>query len=175
MLLIMHSSLLVFRTVISLYVASLDGKIVASLVRAEPGPFLLNILRWLLVAVPATWTNSWLAYVQNKLGLAYRTRLTEHVLSQYLGDSETSTSPDGKVYYKLSNLDDRIKNADQMITHDIHEFSTHLAAIYANLAKPVLDVILYNYQLAQNVGGEGLLLLTILVQGSAALREPLHT
>ena len=38
-----------------------------------------------------------------------------------------------------------------------------------NLAKPVLDVILYNYQLSRNVGAEGLLALTIVVQGSAAL------
>lgn len=58
-----------------------------------------------------------------------------------------------------------------MITVDIQRFSTNLAAIYANLAKPVLDVILYNYQLSQNVGAEGLLLLTIAVQASAALRE----
>lgn len=73
--------------------------------------------------------------------------------------------------FRVANLDDRIKNPDQMITHDIHKFSTHLAAIYANLAKPTLDVILYNYQLSQNVGAEGLLLLTVLVQASAALRE----
>ena len=39
-----------------------------------------------------------------------------------------------------------------------------------NLAKPVLDVILYNYQLSRNVGAEGLLALTVVVQGSAALR-----
>lgn len=58
----------------------------------------------------------------------------------------------------------------RMITVDIQRFSTHLAAIYANIAKPVLDVILYNYQLSQNVGAEGLLLLTIAVQSSAALR-----
>jgi ATP-binding cassette subfamily D (ALD) long-chain fatty acid import protein len=58
-----------------------------------------------------------------------------------------------------------------MITHDIQRFSTHLAAIYSNIAKPVLDVILYNYQLSQNVGAEGLLVLTILVQTTAALRE----
>jgi len=56
-----------------------------------------------------------------------------------------------------------------MITVDINRFSNHLAAIYANLAKPVLDVIVYNYQLAQNVGAEGLLVLTILVQCSAVL------
>jgi ATP-binding cassette subfamily D (ALD) long-chain fatty acid import protein len=58
-----------------------------------------------------------------------------------------------------------------MITHDIQRFSASLAAIYSNLAKPVLDVILYNYQLSQNVGAEGLVGLTILVQLSAALRE----
>lgn len=56
-----------------------------------------------------------------------------------------------------------------MITHDIQRFSAHLAAIYANLAKPILDVILYNYQLSQNIGAEGLVLLTILIQSSAAL------
>jgi ATP-binding cassette subfamily D (ALD) long-chain fatty acid import protein len=58
-----------------------------------------------------------------------------------------------------------------MITNDIQKFSVHLAAIYSNLAKPILDVILYNYQLSQNVGAEGLLGLTILVQSTAALRE----
>ena len=58
-----------------------------------------------------------------------------------------------------------------MITHDIQRFSTHLAAIYANVAKPILDMILYNYQLSQNVGAEGLLGLTLAVQASAALRE----
>ncbi|ETW87611.1 ABC transporter [Heterobasidion irregulare TC 32-1] len=167
LLLFMHSSLLIFRTAISLYVAALDGKIVASLVRAETLPFLFNISRWLLVAIPATWTNSWLSYVQNKLAIAYRTRLTKEVLHEYLGNEQED--PQDKVYYKLSNLDDRIKNPDQMITHDIQRFSSHLAAIYANMAKPVLDVILYNYQLSQNVGAEGLVLLTVLVQLSAAL------
>ncbi|KAJ7356925.1 adrenoleukodystrophy protein [Mycena albidolilacea] len=167
LLLVMHSSLLVFRTVLSLYVANLDGVIVASLVRARPKEFFFNILRWLLVAIPATWTNSWLNFIQSKLAIAYRTRLTNEVLKQYLGSE--AEGPDGKVYYKLANLDDRIVNADQMITNDIQKFSAHLAAIYSNLAKPVLDVILYNYQLSQNVGAEGLLGLTILVQTTAAM------
>lgn len=57
------------------------------------------------------------------------------------------------------------------MTDDIQKFSSHLAAIYSNLAKPTLDVILYNYQLAQNVGAEGLILLTVLVQASATLRN----
>jgi ATP-binding cassette subfamily D (ALD) long-chain fatty acid import protein len=78
------------------------SRIVASLVRAEPIPFLLNIVRWLLVAIPATWTNSWLSYIQNKLSIAYRSRLTNEMMRQYLGDS--TTGPDGKVYYKLGEM-----------------------------------------------------------------------
>ncbi|KAJ3785293.1 adrenoleukodystrophy protein [Lentinula aff. detonsa] len=172
LMLVMHSSLLIARTAISLYVAALDGKIVASLVRAKPLEFALNIIRWLLVAIPATWTNSWLSYIQSKLAIAYRTRLTNLVMEEYLG-GKNEAGPEGKVYYKISNLDDRIKNPDQMITHDIQRFSASLAAIYSNLAKPVLDVILYNYQLSQNVGAEGLIGLTILVQLSAALLRSL--
>ncbi|KAJ3818022.1 ABC transporter transmembrane region 2-domain-containing protein [Lentinula raphanica] len=170
----MHSSLLMARTAISLYVAALDGKIVASLVRAKSGELALNIIRWLLVAIPATWTNSWLSYIHNKLAIAYRTRLTSLVMKEYLG-GRNEVGPEGKVYYKLSNLDDRIKNPDQMITHDVQRFSASLSAIYSNLAKPVLDIILYNSQLSQNVGAEGLIGLTILVQLSAALRALRHS
>jgi ATP-binding cassette, subfamily D (ALD), peroxisomal long-chain fatty acid import protein len=115
LLLFMHSSLLIFRTVISLYVAGLDGRyvvsvrlcaaweihpslrIVASLVRAQPLSFLLNILKWLLVAIPATWTNSWLSFIQNKLALAYRTRLTKEIVAEYLGQGEQND----KIFYKL--------------------------------------------------------------------------
>lgn len=61
-------------------------------------PFLWNILHWLVVAIPATWTNSWLSYIQNKLTIAFRTRLTDAALQAYLGeDSETKQ----KIYYKL--------------------------------------------------------------------------
>lgn len=115
----------------------------------------------------ATYTNSMLNYIQSKLSIAYRTRLTEEVMKMYLGEDGDQE----KVFYKMANLDDRIKNVDQMITVDIQRFSSHLAEIYSNIAKPVLDVVLYNYQLSRNVGAEGLFLLTILVQGSAALCE----
>ncbi|KAF8213531.1 ABC transporter transmembrane region 2-domain-containing protein [Mycena galopus ATCC 62051] len=165
LLLVMHSSLLVFRTVLSLYVANLDGVIVASLVRAQPKQFFFNILRWLLVAIPATWTNSWLNFIQSKLAIAYRTRLTNEVLKQYLGAE--AEGPDGKVYYKLANLDDRIVNADQMITNDIQKFSVHLAAIYSNLAKPVLDIILYNYHYRRTLAQKAF-------SATAAMRPSFH-
>lgn len=159
-LLALHSLFLVLRTLLSLYVASLDGSIVSALVRAQPRLFLRRIALWMAVAVPATYTNSMLSFLQSKLAIAYRTRLTRHVHDMYL---------DGTTYYALGNLDDRIKNADQLVTVDVNKFSTSLAEIYSNIAKPVLDVIIYNYQLSKNVGAEGLIGLTVMVQASAAL------
>lgn len=57
-LVISHSIFLVVRTLISLYVADLDGRLVSSLVRGKGTEFLLGIVWWMLVAIPATFTNS---------------------------------------------------------------------------------------------------------------------
>lgn len=57
-LLISHSVFLVLRTLISLYVAELDGKLVSSLVRGKGKDFLKGLVWWMMVAIPATFTNS---------------------------------------------------------------------------------------------------------------------
>lgn len=57
-LLLSHSVFLVLRTLISLYVAELDGRLVSALVRGKGKEFLKGLVWWMLVAVPATFTNS---------------------------------------------------------------------------------------------------------------------
>lgn len=57
-LLVSHSVFLVLRTLISLYVAELDGRLVSSLVRGKGKDFLGGLVWWMMVAVPATFTNS---------------------------------------------------------------------------------------------------------------------
>lgn len=76
-------------------------------------------------------------------------------------------------FYTLSALDDRIKNADQLVTVDVAKFSNSLAELYGNLAKPILDMIIYNYSLSKSVGGEGLFAMGLLVQLSASLMRAL--
>lgn len=66
--------------------------------------FLWGILLWMTIALPATYCNSMLAFMQSKISLAFRTRLTEHIHGLYLRN---------KIFYKVGNLDERIKNADQ--------------------------------------------------------------
>ena len=61
-LLISHSVFLVLRTLISLYVAELDGRLVSSLVRGRGQEFLKGLVWWMIVAVPATFTNSMVGY-----------------------------------------------------------------------------------------------------------------
>ena len=163
-LLISHSFFLVVRTLISLYVAELDGKLVSSLVRGKGKEFFRGVVWWMVVAVPATFTNSMLSYHQCKLALQYRSRLTSYLHSRYLSNM---------TFYSLSALDDRIKNADQLITVDVARFSNSLAELYSNLAKPILDIIIYNYSLSRSVGGEGLFAMSLLIQLSANVMRAL--
>lgn len=109
-------------------------------------------------------TATQLSYHQAKLALAYRTRLTSHIHKKYMSNM---------TFYALSALDDRIKNADQLITVDVSRFSNSLAELYSNLAKPVLDMVVYNWSLSRSVGGEGLFAMSLIVQLSATLMRAL--
>ncbi|KAI9220540.1 adrenoleukodystrophy protein [Blastocladiella britannica] len=159
-LLILHSTFLVMRTILSVYVAALDGRIVSALVQGKGRAFIKGLLLWMAVALPATYTNSMLSYLQAKLALAFRTRLNDHVTQQYL---TTAT------FYRVTNLDDRIPSPSQLITVDIPKFCHSLAELYSNLAKPILDIVLYNYQLAQSVGGNVLLAGSLVIHISAQI------
>lgn len=70
-LLVSHSFFLVVRTLISLKVAAMDGAIVKALVKGNGREFLMRIVYWMLIAVPATFTNSMVGdiVVSNGLGM----------------------------------------------------------------------------------------------------------
>lgn len=60
----------------------------------------------------------------------------------------------GFTYYKMSNLDNRISNADQLLTNDIDKFCESVTDFYSNASKPVLDIFIYSYRLTANIGGQ---------------------
>ncbi|KAI5864049.1 ABC transporter transmembrane region 2 [Durotheca rogersii] len=163
-LIVSHSFFLVVRTLISLKVAEMDGAIVKALVKGNGREFLTRIVWWMLIAVPATFTNSMLSYHQAELSLRYRTRLTQYIHDKYLSQL---------TFYGISALDDRIKNPDQLIAVDVAKFSNSLAELYSNLAKPMLDMTIYTWSLSNSVGGEGVMFMSLLVQLSAAVMRAL--
>ncbi|KAH6588998.1 hypothetical protein BASA50_010354 [Batrachochytrium salamandrivorans] len=147
LLLAMHTVFLVLRTYLTVIVARIDGRLVKDMVAADGKSFLRGLGLFMTIALPATFTNSMIKYFQSKLAVALRTSLTRHVHTLYMGNN---------TYYKAINLDNRIDGADQLITTDINRFCTATANLYSNVGKPLLDIIIFNYQLARSIGLNGM-------------------
>ncbi|KAF9104067.1 hypothetical protein BGX29_002490 [Mortierella sp. GBA35] len=148
LILVLHTTFLVLRTYLSVVVARLDGAIVKDLIAGNGKGFIRGLGYWFAIALPATYTNSMIRYLQSKLSIAFRTRLTRYVHDLYLNDQVT--------YYRALNLDDRIEGVDQYITTDVAKFCDSLAGLYSNLGKPILDTIIFNYQLMRSIGVSGM-------------------
>lgn len=80
-LLISHSFFLILRTLISVRVAEMDGAIVKALVKGKGKEFLKRIVWWMLIAVPATFTNSMVStlMVPRRIGLELLTLNSCHI------------------------------------------------------------------------------------------------
>jgi ATP-binding cassette subfamily D (ALD) long-chain fatty acid import protein len=144
-LLVSHSVFLMLRTYLSLVVARLDGEIVRDLVAGNGKAFLWGILKWLGVGTFSSYTNAMIKFLQSKVSIAFRTRLTRYIHDLYLNDHLN--------YYKLQNLDGGIGNgADQYITQDLTLFCASAAGLYSSLGKPFVDLCVFNYQLYKSLG-----------------------
>uniref|UniRef100_A0A8C2KAG5 ATP-binding cassette, sub-family D (ALD), member 3a n=1 Tax=Cyprinus carpio TaxID=7962 RepID=A0A8C2KAG5_CYPCA len=90
--------------------------------------------------------NNFLKLGLNELKLCFRVRLTKHLYDEYLK---------GYTYYKMGNLDNRIANADQLLTQDVEKFCNSVVELYSNLSKPLLDIGLYIFKLTTAIGAQG--------------------
>ena len=82
-LLSLHTLTLVVRTFLSIYVATLEGRMVKYIVRKDIKIFAMMMLRWFGVAIPATFINSLIRYLESQLALAFRTRLVNYSYELY--------------------------------------------------------------------------------------------
>lgn len=144
-LLVSHSAFLMLRTYLSLVVARLDGEIVRDLVAGNGRLFLWGIVKWCGLGGFASYTNSMIKFLESKVSIAFRTRLTRYIHDLYLNDNLN--------YYKLSNLDGGVgQGADQFITQDLTLFCASAANLYSSLGKPFVDLCVFNYQLYRSLG-----------------------
>ncbi|RMY54203.1 hypothetical protein D0863_13704 [Hortaea werneckii] len=144
-LLTTHAVFLLLRTYLSLVVARIDGEIVRDLVGGKGKAFLLGLAKWLSIGAVSSYTNSMIKFLQSKISIACRTRLTRYIHDLYL-------SPQ-LAYYKLHNLDGGAgQGADQFITQDLTLFCDSAAALYSSLGKPLVDLVTFNFQLYKSLG-----------------------
>ena len=154
---------LLLRTYLSLVVTRLDGEIVRDLVAGNGRSFLWGIVKWCGVGGMhnrlllrreisadlntgfASYTNAAIKFLQSKVAIAFRTRLTRYIHDLYLNDNLN--------YYKLLNLDGGIgQGADQFITNDLTLFTASAASLYSSIGKPLVDIFVFNFQLYQSLG-----------------------
>ena len=83
---------------------SLDRVYLFVQVGANKDEFLKGLVYWFAIALPATFTNSMIKYLQSLLEISLRSTLTEHVQNVYLAK---------RTYYKAINLDRRLDSLDQ--------------------------------------------------------------
>ncbi|KAK4129275.1 hypothetical protein N657DRAFT_560692 [Parathielavia appendiculata] len=144
-LLVSHSAFLMLRTYMSLVVARLDGEIVRDLVAGNGKMFLWGLVKWLGLGGFASYTNAMIKFLECKVAIAFRTRLTRYVHDLYLNDNLN--------YYKIHNLDGGLGSAaDQFITQDLSQFCDATASLYSALGKPFVDICVFNYQLYRSLG-----------------------
>lgn len=136
--LVLHSGSLIARTFLSIYVAALDGKLARSIVQKDIAKFLGYLLKWIAVAIPCSFINSLLRYLEKKLGLAFRNRLAMHSYNLYFSK---------QTYYKIGNLDSRLVNPDECLTEDLRLFSDTVAHLYSHVTKPLLDIVVIVFTL----------------------------
>ncbi|KAL9600916.1 MAG: hypothetical protein Q9219_002851 [cf. Caloplaca sp. 3 TL-2023] len=144
-LLLSQGGFLLLRTYLSLVVTRLDGEIVRDLVAGNGRAFLWGIAKWCGIGSLASYTNAAIKFLQSKVSIAFRTRLTRYIHDLYLHDNLN--------YYKILNLDGGIgQGIDQYICNDITLFTNSAASLYSSIGKPLVDICVFNYQLFRSLG-----------------------
>ena len=148
-LLLSHAAVLLCRTYMSLLIADLDGQIARDLISRDGNSFAKGVTKWLCYGWCASWINSQIKFLQAKLAIAFRTRLSRYIHDLYLNPS--------MAYYKLHNLDGGIgQHVDHFITQDLANFCDASAGLYSSIGKPLVDIFFFNYQIYRTLGTFGL-------------------
>lgn len=166
--LIFIAALLVARTYCDVWMIQNGTMIESAIIGRSSKDFKSFLLSFIKFMPVIALVNNFLKLGLNELKLRFRERLTKNLYDQYL---------QGYTYYKMGNLDNRIANADQLLTQDVEKFCNSVVELYSNLSKPLLDIGLYIFKLTSAIGAQGpaIMMSYLLISGLflTRLRRPI--
>ncbi|XP_065804780.1 ATP-binding cassette sub-family D member 3a isoform X2 [Labrus bergylta] len=166
--LIFIAAMLVARTYCDVWMIQNGTMIESGIISRDVSLFKKHFYSYISVIPVIALVNNFLKLGLNELKLRFRERLTKSLYDQYL---------QGFTYYKMGNLDNRIANADQLLTQDVEKFCNSVVDLYSNLSKPLLDIGLYIFKLTSAIGAQGpaIMMTYLLISGLflTRLRRPI--
>ncbi|CAG8460082.1 14752_t:CDS:10 [Funneliformis caledonium] len=160
-LLVTLAMVLIARTWLDIWFSGFNGHVVKAIVSRDRKTFIARaVVEFGFMMWPMSVINNSLKLTISALALAFRTRLTRYANEQYLKDI---------TFYKISNIDNRIQNADQLLTQDIDKFAENLSHLYSDIAKPIVDMVLFAYKLGEAIGREAPIFMIAYFMVSGAL------
>ncbi|CAH2075551.1 unnamed protein product, partial [Iphiclides podalirius] len=158
---------LVSRTMCDLWLIQHTTLVEGSIIAMNQKEFRRLLIQFFLAMPLISVVNNVLKWSIGEVKLRLRTNLSLHLYQKYLK---------GFTYYQVTNLDNRISNADQLLTTDIDKFCDTVIDLYSNISKPLLDISLYLYRLTVNLGPStpGIMMAYLFVSGMflTYLRRP---
>lgn len=135
------------RSYLDLWASSNGGHVVKAIVGKDKKMFIRKaIIEIAFMMFPMSFVNNSLKYMLSRLKVLMRRRMSLYFHEKYLK---------ANTFYKVSNLDARIRNVDQLLTVDIERFCSSIADLYSNISKPVIDIVLFSRRLARSLGPSG--------------------
>ena len=119
------------RTYADVFMISIGTSIESAIISGNDKNFTNHLGKYISAMPFLSLTNNLLKYGIDELKLRFRTKLTESLYTKYLNNL---------TYYKMNNLDNRIANADQLLTQDVEKFCNTLTDLYSNLSKVSLGL-----------------------------------
>ncbi|XP_018579902.1 ATP-binding cassette sub-family D member 3 [Anoplophora glabripennis] len=135
---------LISRSICDLWLIDNGTKIESAIISMDKNLFKKRLINFFLAMPIISVVNNVLKYSIGALKIQLRTNMTKRLYDEYLKNY---------TYYRITNLDNRIANADQLLTNDVDKFCEGVADLYCNTAKPLLDIGIYVYKLSTTLGG----------------------
>ncbi|CBZ55317.1 hypothetical protein NCLIV_057400 [Neospora caninum Liverpool] len=136
-------STLISRTFLSIWIASVNGRVVEGIIRQDGKKFLRGLGLLVAYAVPAALVNAAIQFSEKSLGVLLRKNLTDTLVKKYLT---------GLTFYQMVALDARVNHPDELLANTTASFCMLVASLFSSFLKPTVDIVFLTRSILRHLG-----------------------